>query len=211
MCSIIGYVTLPHHHHHSPLTQMAIFCFCSWKLLLLPQNKMFRTNTYSLSRTHTPTVYKSCGRFHLDMQFHHEEPQVVQLWYHWFTIVLEWNMLPSPGRQIIWHDRYKYSGNGGVEKQLELNGYWGRWQELLLFRNEGRKWKREKKGRAEIVKRKGEKIKIFEERCKSAGWGRPTLLSGHLWHSHLNRLLGLMRQNWWKAVWIWERKDPPFI
>lgn len=33
------------------------------------------------------------------------------------------------------------------------------------------------------------KQKVFQECCKSAGWGRPTLVSGHLWHSHLNRLL----------------------
>lgn len=50
------------------------------------------------------------------------------------------------------------------------------------------------------------KKKVHEGCCKSVGWGRPTLVSGHLRHSRLNRLLGIMRQAWWKAARMWERK-----
>lgn len=57
-----------------------------------------------------------------------------------------------------------------------------------------------------IAGNKREKNVFFQKKScevsgKSAGWRKPTLVSGHLWHSHLNHLQELMRQNWWKAVW----------
>lgn len=61
--------------------------------------------------------------------------------------------------------------------------------EKLKSSKDGR-WKREKGGQAAIGKKK-------KECCKSAGWGRPTLVSGHLWHSHLNRLLQHLHWGQW--------------
>lgn len=68
-----------------------------------------------------------------------------------------------------------------------------------LNSGEDGRWKRENGGQAEIEtkKKKRKKWKVFRECCKSAGWERPTLVSGHLWHSHLNRLLQHLHWGQW--------------
>lgn len=107
-----------------------------------------------------PTECQSpaCSPWHV--QFSRDKPQVAPLWCHWFTTVLKCNVRRSFPCHAIWHDGCKCGGNG----ELDLNGFWCRWRQLLMLRNstagKGGEWKREKGDRLRWKKEK-RRQKVF--------------------------------------------------
>lgn len=217
LCSIA--LWLCHHYHHHHITAFKLI-YCSNTVvsaseryfLFLETKEMVSLpvsltdtiiQTHSLKLTHTCThrnsvqeLHSTVGHFYLDMC---NSVTKNHKWCSFDSIDLPLcsNGICFQACTVKLFDMTDVlcRGNGEVEKQLQLNRYRGMWPNLLLLRE----WKAVRDGKG----RKGDRLRlkkrknILEECCKSARWERPTLVSGHLWHSHLNRLLQHLHRGQW--------------